>query len=102
MKKEQKEEAKADEETVTAEEEQEAPVPFLHHVNNILHSFFSNVEEYINSQQNYNSNGLYAHKSHISNNFLRFLLEYKGFWHRERYNYEDFPDEIMESPLSQA
>ena len=59
-KKEHKEEAKA-EEKETAEEE--APVPLVTHVNNILDSIFSNVEVYINNQQIYNSNGLYAHKS---------------------------------------
>jgi len=46
VKKEHKEEAKADEEE-TAEEE--APVPLVTHVNNILHSIFSNVEVYINN-----------------------------------------------------
>ena len=66
VKKEHKEEAKAEEEE-TAEED--APVPLITHVNNILHSIFSNVEVYINNQQMYNSNGLYAHKSYISNNF---------------------------------
>ena len=44
-------------------EEEEAPVPLVTHVNNILHSVFSNVEVYINNQQIYNSNGLYADKS---------------------------------------
>ena len=34
-----------------------------------MHSIFSNVEVYINNQQIYNSNGLNAHKSYISNNF---------------------------------
>ena len=38
-------------------------------VNNTMHSIFSNVEVYINSQQIYNSNGLYAHKSYFSNIF---------------------------------
>ena len=47
VKKERKEEAKAEEEE-TAEEE---PVPLVTHVNNILHSIFSNVEVYINNQQ---------------------------------------------------
>ena len=59
VKKEHKEEAKADE-VETAEEE--APVPLVTHVNNILHSVFSNVEVYIKNQQIYNCNGLYAHK----------------------------------------
>ena len=74
VKKEHKEEAKAEEEE-TAEEE--APVPFITHVNNILHSIFSNVEVYINNQQVFNSNGLYAHKSYISHNFKGAISEYK-------------------------
>ena len=60
VRKEHEEEAKANEETA-AEEEQEAPVLLVTHVNNILHSIFSNVEMYINNQQTYNSNGFYAH-----------------------------------------
>ena len=55
VKEEHKEEAKA--------EEEDAPVPLVTHVNNILHSIFSNVEVYISNHQIYNSNGLYAHKS---------------------------------------
>ena len=65
---EHKKEAKANEETVTAEEVQETPVFLVNHVKNILHSSFSKVEAYINNQQTYNSNGLYAHKSYISSN----------------------------------
>ena len=95
--KERKEEAKAEEEE-TAEKE---PVPLVTHVNNILHSIFSNVEMYINNQQNYNSNGLYAHKSYISNNFKGTISEYKGVLHCERYDYEETPDENMEAPLSE-
>ena len=48
VKKEHKEEAKAEEEETA---EQEAPVPVVTHVNNILHSIFSIVEVYINNQQ---------------------------------------------------
>ena len=81
VKKEHKEEAKAEEEE-TAEEED--PVPLVTHVNNILHSIFSNVEVDINNQQIYNSNGLYAHKSHISNNFTGAISEYKRFWYTAR------------------
>ena len=61
---EHKEERKAEEEE-TAEEDD--PVPLVTHVKNILHSIFSNVEVYINNQQNYNYSGLYALKSYISN-----------------------------------
>ena len=48
--------------------EEDAPVPLVSHLNNILHSIFSNVEVYIKNQQIYNSNGMYAHESYISNN----------------------------------
>ena len=65
VKKEHIEEAKAEEEETVEEE----AVPLVTHVNNILHSNFSNVEVYINNQQIYHSNGLYAHKSYTSNNF---------------------------------
>ena len=97
VKKEHKEEAKAEEEENTEEE----PVLLVTHVNNILHSIFSNVEVYINNQQIYNSNGLYAHKSYISNNFKGAKIEYKGVLFCEGYDYEEFPDEIMEAPLSE-
>ena len=97
VKKEHKEEAKAEEEG-TADEK---PVPLVTHVNNILHSIFSNVEVYINNQQIYNSNGLYAHKSYISNNFKGAISEYKGVLHCARYDYEELPEEIMEAPLSE-
>ena len=43
------------------EEEEDATVLFVTDANNILHSFFSNLKVYINNQQIYNSNGLYAH-----------------------------------------
>ena len=79
----------------------EEPVPLVTHVNNILHSIFSNVEKYINNQQIYNSNGLYANKSYISNNFRGSISEYKGVLHYEGYDYEQFPDEFMEAPFSE-
>ena len=68
---------------------------------NILHSLSSDVEVYINSQQIYNSNGFYAHKFYISNNFKGAISENKGVLHCEGYDYEEFPNEIMEAPLSE-
>ena len=97
VKKEHKEKAKAEEEQTVEEE----PIFLVTHVNNILHSIFSNVEVYINYQQIYNSNGLYAQKSYISNNFKAAISEYNGVLHCEGYDYEEFPDEIMEAPLSE-
>ena len=96
-KKEHKEETKSDEKE-TAEE---APVPLVTLVNSILHSTFPNVEVYINNQQIYNFNGLYAHKSNLSNNFKGAISEYKEVLHCEGYVYEEFPDEIIEAPLSE-
>ena len=53
VKKEHKEETKAGEEEMA---EEDAPVLLVTHVNNMLHSIFSDVEVYINNQQIYNSN----------------------------------------------
>ena len=63
-----------------------------------MHSIFSNVEVYINKQQIYNSNGLYAHKSYISSNFNGAITEYKGVLHFEGYDYEQDPEDIT-NPL---
>ena len=63
-----------------------------------MHSIFSNVEVYINNQQIYKSNGLYAHKSYISNNFKAAISEYKGVLHCEGYDYEQDPEDIA-NPL---
>ena len=77
--------------TDDGEEEQIARVTY---VNNIMHSIFSNVEVYKNNQQNYNSNGLYAHNSYISSNFKGAITEYKGVLHCEGFDYEQDPEDI--------
>ena len=56
---------------------------------------------YINNQQNYNFNGLHAHKFYISNNFKVAISEYKEVLHCEGYDYEEFLDEIVEAPSSE-
>ena len=86
----------------TANEEREAPVPLGTHVSNILHSIFSNLEVYINNQQTYNSNGLYAHESYNSNYLKGAFSENKGVLHCEGYDYEECPDEIMAAPLPES
>ena len=93
-KKEHKDESVNFTETGTDDEE----VARVTYVNNIMHSIFSNVEVYINNQQIYNSNGLYAHKSYISNNFKAAISEYKGVLHCEGYDYEQDP-EVIANPL---
>ena len=80
------------------DDEQEQEVARVTFVNNIMHSILSNVEVYISNQQIYNSNGLYAHKSYISNNFKAAIFEYKGVLLCEGYYYEQDPEDIS-NPL---
>ena len=63
-----------------------------------MHSMFSNAEVYINNQQIYNSNELYAHRSYILNNFKAAISEYKGVLHCEGYDYEQHPEDFS-NPL---
>ena len=49
---------------------------------------FFNAGVYTNNQQIYNSKGLYAHKSYISNNFKKGISEHKWVLHYEGYDYE--------------
>ena len=79
--------------------EEDERVSHISNVNNILHSIFSNADLYINNHQIYNSNGLYAQKSHISNNFKSTLSDYKGVLHCEGYDYEDDPENLVEGPF---
>ena len=74
-------------------------MPHITHVNNILHSVFSNAELYINNHQIYNSNGLYAHKSHISDKVKSLLSDYKRALHCEGYDYEEDPEHLLEGPF---
>ena len=67
-------------------------------MNNIMYSIFSNDEVYINNQQIYNSNGLFAHKSYVSNNFRTAISEYTRVLYCEGYDYEHDPEDIS-NPL---
>ena len=96
-KKEHKDKSVVFTETGDDEEEQEEEARVTH-VNNTMHSIFSNVEVYINNQQIYNYTGLSAHKSYISNNFKAAISEYKGVLHCEGYDYEQDP-EVISNPL---
>ena len=96
-KREHKDESVVFTETGTDDEEEEE-VARVSYVNNIMHSIFSNVEVYINNQPIYYFNGLYAHKSYISNNFKAAISEYKGVLHCEGYDYEQDPEDIS-NPL---
>ena len=80
--------------TETGDDEEEDEVARVNYVNNIMHSIFSILEVYINNQQIYDSNGLYAHKSYISNNFKAAISEYNGVLHCQGYGYEEDPEDI--------
>ena len=97
-KKEHKDEFVVFTETGTDDDEEHQEVARFTSVNNIMHSTFSNVEVYINNQQIYNSNGLYAHKSYISENFKAVISEYKGVLECKSYDYEQDPGDIS-NPL---
>ena len=94
---EHKEMAKTDQKT----EEEQVPIPLVTHVNSILHSIFSHVEVYINCPQYYKSNWFFAQNSYLSNNFKGAISDYKGNLTCEGYDYEQYPAEIMEAPLSE-
>ena len=96
-KQEHKDESVVFTETGTDDDEEEE-VARVTYRNNIWHSIFSNVEVYINNQQIYNSNELYAHKSYTSKNFKAAISEYKGVLHCEGYDYEQDPEDISDPP----
>ena len=96
-KKEHKDESVVFTETGDDDSEEEEVARFTY-VNNITHSIFLNVEVYITNQQIYNSNGLYAHKSYISNNFKAAISEYKEVLLCEGYYYQQDPEDIS-NPL---
>ena len=79
--------------------EEDYGVPHITHVNNNLHSIFSNAELYINNHQIYKSNRLYAHKFHFCNIFKSTLTDYKGVLHCERYDFEEDPENLLDGPF---
>ena len=70
------------------------------HVNKILLSIFSDAELYINNHQIYNSNGLYAHKTHNSNNFDSTMIDNKGVLQWEWYDYAEGSENILKGHFS--
>ena len=66
---------------------------FITHVNNILHSLFSNCEVYLNKQKVYNSNGLYGHKALISNEFNASTRNNEGILACHGYEFEKEPSD---------
>ena len=91
---------KADEEV--GKKDWGAAIFLLIQLKNILHSFSSNVEVYINNLQLYNSDGIYAHKAYISKNFKGDITDYNRVVHRKVYDYAEFFDQLMEAHLSET
>ena len=81
--------------------EEDVPVPLISHVKNFVHSFFSNVVVYMNNQQVYKSNGLYAHKCYISNRLIGAISENQGISNYLGFGYEVFLEEVTDVPLSE-
>ena len=72
---------------------------YLTHVNNFLHSLFSNREVYLNNQQDYNSNGLFGHKALIFNEFNASTRNIEDILARHGYKLEKEPSEFEKSPF---
>ena len=72
---------------------------YLTHVNNLLHSLFSNCEVYLNNQQVYNSNGLYGHKALISNEFNASTMNNEGILACHGCEFEKNPGNYEKSPF---
>ena len=72
---------------------------YLTHVNNILHSLFSNCEVYLNNQQVYNSKGLYGHKALISNEFNASTRNNEVILACHGYEFEKEPSDYEKSPF---
>ena len=84
--------------TETGTDDGEKEIGRVTYVNNIMQLIFSNVEMYFNNLQIYNSNGLYAHKSYVSNNFKAAISKNEGVLHCGGYDYEKDPEDIS-NPL---
>ena len=72
---------------------------YLTHVNNLLHYFFSNCEVYLNSQQVYNSNGLYGHKALISDEFKASTVNNEGILAFHGYEFDKDPNDYEKDPF---
>ena len=72
---------------------------YLTHVNNLLHSPFSNCDVYLNNQQVYNSNGLYGHKALIFNEFNASTINNEGILACQVYEFEKDSSDYEKSPF---
>ena len=72
---------------------------YLTHVNNFLHSLFSNCEVYLNNQQVCDSNGLYGHEALFSNEFNASARNNEGILACQGYEFENEPSDFRKALL---
>lgn len=65
-------------------------------VNNSMHSLFSNCEVYLNNEQVFTANGLYAHNAFISNEFLGTRGTKESISICQGYSYETDPTALTD------
>ena len=99
LKKEQKEESKKTAEGETVGEGVDVPVPPFTHVNNILRSLFL-MSRCTSTTRKYKTLMDCMRRSLTFPTTSWAISEYKGVLQREGYDYEEFPDDIMEALLS--
>ena len=91
---------KAEHKAKSEEDSDEEPQTYLFYVNNLLQSLFSNCEVYFNNTIVYNANGLYPHKSQISNEFNSSAVSNKGVLACLGYSFEEYLDAFDMHPLT--
>ena len=72
----------------------------LSYANNVLHSLFSNCEVYFNHTMVYNANGLYPHKTRISNEFNSSAVSNKGILVCHGFSFEEYPEAFDMYPFT--
>ncbi len=71
------------------------------HVNNLMHSLFSDVTLELNGTQVYTSNGLYAHKAFVSNEYSHNSSFKTSVLGCQGYILDDYP-ELLDTPQNQT
>ena len=83
---------KAEHKAKSEEDSDDEPQTYLTYVNNLLHSLFSNCEVYFINTIVCNANGLYPHKTQISNEFNSSAVSNKGILACHGYSFEEYPE----------
>ena len=91
---------KAETKAKSEEDSVEKPHSYLTYVTILLHSLFSNCENYFKITMVYNANGLYPHKAQISNEFNSSAVCNKGILACHGYCFEENPDAFDMYPFT--